>query len=207
MLWLVPLALAVIGGVTAGTGAGAPARIIDRTFVCTPSASYGGAPNLDVVTSPRGGILLHGTVRAISVGYVGVSSGADVATSDLVIVRARTQERYQQQPQPPGVYVNAPRCSRVRTTVPLSPRGLPGPPVRFGTEGKCAVRGRVLVRVRTVLQAPTSWLPAEPPYAGARRNVVAAKVAIRSQRSHEPLGLIELDSAGKTKLWTSGACS
>ena len=165
------------------------------------------ARDLDVVASPRGDKFLRGTVYAISVGYIGVSSGPDASGSDLVIARSHTQERYQQQPQAPGVYVNARRCSRVRTMVPLSPRGLPGPPVRFSTEGKCSLLGRVLVRVRAVLQSPTSWLPAAPPYVGARRDVVEATVAVRRERTRRPLALIQLGRSGTTKLWTAPACS
>jgi hypothetical protein len=206
---LVPLGMAAVAAVVAPVqlDAATPTRIVDRTFVCTPYALYGGTRDLDVVTSPRNGPLLVGTVRAVSVGYIGVSSGAGVPSSDLVIVRARTQERFQQQPQAPGVYANAGRCSRVRTTVRLSPRGLPGPPVRFGTNGECAVRGRVLVRVRAVLQSPTSWLPAVPPYVGARKDVLEATVAVRSERTRRPIALIQLGRSGTTKLWTSPGCS
>jgi hypothetical protein len=204
------LTLTTVGGTTAGVesqSSPAASRIIDRTLVCTPFALYGGVRDLDVVASPRGDKLLRGTVYAISVGYIGVSSGPDASGSDLVIARSHTQERYQQQPQAPGVYVNARRCSRVRTMVPLSPRGLPGPPVRFSTEGKCSLRGRVLVRLRAALQSPTSWLPAAPPYVGARREVVEATVAVRRESTRRPIALIQLGRSGTTKLWTAPACS
>lgn len=203
------LAAAAVAAVVASAevGASAPSRIVDRTLVCTPVQIGGGVRDLDVVTSPRNGPLLVGTVRAVSVGYIGVFSGAHVPDADLVVVRARTQERYQQQPQPPGVYANFRRCSRARATVPLSPRGLPGPATRFGTKGECSVRGRVLMRVRAVLQSPTSWLPAAAPYAGARKDVVEATIAIRSERTRRPIALIQLGRAGTTKLWTAPGCA
>jgi hypothetical protein len=191
----------------ADDGATAPSRIVDRTLVCTPVQLGGGVRDLNVVTSPRNGPLLVGTVRAVSVGYIGVFSGAHVPDADLVVVRARTQERYQQQPQPPGVYANFRRCSRARATISLSPRGLPGPPVEFGTHGECGVRGRVLVRVRAVLQSPTSWLPAVAPYAGARKDVLSATIALRSERTRRPIALIQLGRSGTTRLWTSAGCS
>jgi len=204
---LVPFGVAVVAAVaSAQVEAATPTRVVDRTLVCTPYALYGGVRDLDLVTSPRDGPLLVGTVRAVSVGYIGVSSGAGVPTSDLVIVRRRTQERFQQQPQAPGVYANVGRCSRARERVPLSSRGLPGPPVRFGTQEECGVRGRVLVRVRAVLQSPTSWLPAAPPYVGARKDVVEATLAVRSERTRRPIALIQLGREGTTKLWTSAGC-
>jgi hypothetical protein len=190
----------------AEVGGGAPSRIVDRTLVCTPFALYGGMRDLDVITSPRGGPLLRGTVRAISVGYISVGSGPG-SSADLVVVRASPQERYQQQTQAPGVYANARRCSRTQMSVPLSPRGLAGPPVRYATSDDCGVRGRVLVRVRALLESPTSWLGSSGPYAGARKDVLEGTIAIRSERTRRPLALLQLDRSGKTKLWTSAECA
>jgi hypothetical protein len=187
-------------------GSGAPARVVDRTFVCTPSALYGGVGDLDLISSPRDGPLLRGTVRAISTGYIGIGSGADAQASDLVTVRARTQERYQQEPQAPGVYMNARRCTRARSAIPLRPQGLPGPPVRFGSAPACPIRGRVLIRVRASLESPTSWLPSAPPYAGVRKNVVEATLAVRSERTRKPIGFIQLARSGTTKLWAAPGC-
>jgi hypothetical protein len=65
----------------------------------------------------------------------------------------------------------------------------------------------VLVRVRATLESPTSWLPATPTSAGARKNVVEASIAVRTEGTDRPLGLIELNRSGETKLWTSSACS
>ena len=198
--------VALIAVAAAELGAGAPSRIVDRTLVCTPFTLHGGLRDLDVITSPRGGPLLRGTVRAISVGYIAVGSGPG-SSADLVLVRASPQERYQQQTQAPGVYSNARRCSRTQASVPLSSRGLAGPPVRYATSDDCSVRGRVLVRVRAVLESPTSWLGTRGPYAGARKNVLEGTIAIRSERTRRPLALLQLDRSGKTKHWTAAACS
>jgi len=203
---LVAASVAVLGTATE-TGLSAASRIVDRTFLCTPFSLAGGVRDLDIISSPRDGPLLRGTVRATSTGFIGIASGPDTSASDLVIVRARTQERYQQQPQAPGVYANVRRCTRVRRAVSLLPRGLPGPPIRYGTDPHCSVRGRVLIRVRATLESPTSWLPATPTSAGARKNVVEASIAVRTERNDRPLGLIALNRSGETKLWASAGCS
>jgi hypothetical protein len=64
----------------------------------------------------------------------------------------------------------------------------------------------VLVRVRAVLQSPTSWLPAVAPYAGARKDVLEATIAVRSERARRPIAFVQLGRAGTTKLWTSAGC-
>jgi hypothetical protein len=196
----------LIATATAEVGGGAPSRIVDRTLVCTPFALSAGLRDVDVITSPRGGPLLRGTVRADSVGYIALGSGAG-SSADLVLVRARPQERYQQQPQAPGVYANTRRCSRAKASLPLSPRGLAGSPVKYASSDECGVRGRVLVRVRAVLESPTSWLGASGPYAGARKNVLEGMIAIRSERTRRPLAVLQLDRSGETKLWTSASCT
>jgi hypothetical protein len=65
----------------------------------------------------------------------------------------------------------------------------------------------VLVRLRAVLEAPTLWGRAARPYFGARRNVVEATIAIRSERNRRPIALLKLDRAGETRLWVSPTCS
>jgi hypothetical protein len=44
-------------------------------------------------------------------------------------------------------------------------------------------------------------------YDGARRQVVEAAVAVRSERTGKPVAFVELGRAGKTRLWTSPGCS
>jgi hypothetical protein len=102
--------------------------------------------------------------------------------------------------------VNARSCTATRNTVPLSSRGLPGPPIEFNQEAECLLRGRVLVRVRAVLNAPASWRPAGDGYAGARANVVEAALAVRSARTRKPLAFIQLRAQGKTRSWISPGC-
>jgi hypothetical protein len=190
--------------VAAGTSEGAPSPIVDRTFSCT----VGTLSQLDVTTSPRGSIGAGGRSDDVSPGYVSVGSGAARGVfDDLVFARARTEARRSATPFPPGVYADVRRCIRARASVPLSSRGLPGPPVRFNTDADCAVGGRVLVRLRAVLEGPAPWGRSERPYFGARRNVVEATIAIRSDRGRRPIALLALDRKGETRLWVSSNCS
>jgi hypothetical protein len=213
--WLVPVALAAIAALSPQSTSGAPVRVVDRTFRCAPLPLVSGLRDLDVATAPRGATFTRGAVRATSTGYVGTGSGVEDFGSDLVSVRARSQTRYEQRPLPPGVsdvpfppgvYASLRRCVATRASVPLSPQGLAGAPVAYATEGECAVRGRVLVRVRAVLQSPAPWRRQDRQVVGARRNVVEAAIAVRNQRTRRPIAFMELGRSGTTKLWTSSAC-
>jgi hypothetical protein len=182
--------------------------VIDRTFRCTLAPLYGGLRELDVTAKPNGSLGSGGRSDDVSPGYVSVGSGpASGVFDDLVFARTRFEERASGNPFPPGVYVDVRRCIAARVSLSLSAKGLPGPPVRFGTDADCEIRGRVLVRVRATLEAPTSWRAADRPYFGARRNVVEATIAVRSERTRRAIGLLTLDRAGETRLWASSECT
>jgi hypothetical protein len=194
--------------VATGPAQAASAPVVDRTFRCTLAPLYRGLGQLDVTAKPHGAHGRSPFTRDISTGYIGVGSGPAVGReSDLVNASSRLEVRTSNPPLPPGVFANARRCISARASFPLSAKGLPGPPVRFDTDADCEIRGRVLVRVRAVLEAPTSWRAAEPPYVGARRNVLAATIAVRSERTRRPIGLLTLDRAGETRLWAAPHCS
>lgn len=194
--------------IAAGSTEGAPSPVVDRTFSCTVGVLGGGMRQLDVTTSPRGSLGAGGRSDDVSPGYISLGSGeARGVFDDLVLARSRTEARRSATPFPPGVYADVRRCTRTRASVPLSPKGLPGPPVRFNTDADCEVRGRVLVRLRAVLEAPAPWGRSERPYFGARRNVVEATIAIRSERGRRPIALVALDRTGETRLWVSSNCS
>jgi hypothetical protein len=209
------LVLAVGSAATLGAGVRSQAtpaagRVFDRTFRCRPGVVYGGVRQLDVTAKPRGSLGNGGRSDDVSPGYVSLGSGpASGPFDDLVFARSRFEERgvAPGNPFPPGVYADVRRCATTRVSMPLSPKGLPGPPVRFDQEADCEVRGRVLVRLRAVLEAPTRWRPATPPYTGARRNVVEVKIAVRSERTRRPIALLALDPGGETRLWVSSGCS
>jgi hypothetical protein len=199
----------VVAAAPTSPGEGAPSRIVDRTFRCALAPLYGGLRELDVTAKPNGSLGSGGRSDDVSPGYVSVGSGpASGVFDDLVFARARFEERGVAPGNPfsPGVYVDVRRCIAARVSLPLSAKGLPGPPVRFGTDADCEIRGGVLVRVRAVLEAPTSWRAADRPYFGARRNVVEAKIAVRSERTRRAIGLLTLDRAGETRLWVASHC-
>jgi hypothetical protein len=201
-------ALAAVTAAAAPAGIDAPSRIVDRTSVCTPIA-YGGIGDLDVFANPPEDLNFDRPISA----YLIVRTGGSRPDTNLVLVRRRSQVRYPglTDPQavggPGGVFAHSQRCASTRVRVALSSKGLPGPPIRFEKDVDCPVRGRVLVRVRAVLQAPAEWRRAERPYVGARQSVAGASVAVRSQRTGAPIAFMQLDKAGNSKLWFSPNCS
>lgn len=186
----------------AGSGGLAQSRIVDRTFVCTPMA-IAGVRDLDLWASPPR------TDPWIIPAYLVARTGTTLPTSDLVFVRAQAQGRIgwtSPSPGLAGVYAHARRCTPSRAVVPLSSKGLPGPPAGWFSEVSCSLRGRVLVRVRALLAAPAQWRRADETYLGAQKRIVEASLAVRSQRTGEPLALMKVDSAGRTRLWTAPRC-
>jgi hypothetical protein len=187
----------------------ATSRIVDRTFRCTPSilAGGGGLRDLDLVSRPRGAHEFIGWQNpAPSPGYVGVGTGGHNPTAELVAVRADAWERFRNRRVPEGVYASAARCAPTRISVPLSSTGLTGPPVRWSEDTSCPISGRLLVRVRAVLQSTAAWQRIDGTYIGARRTVAEAKLAVRTERSRRPIALLELTKSGQTRLWTSSTC-
>ena len=178
-------------------------RTIDRTFRCVP-VTLGGLRSFDVHVIP------HGTkeqfLQEPSPGFAGVSSGPWAPRSELVSIRARAWQRYRATRSAPGLYASTRRCVSSSTSVALSARGLPGPPVRWRERATCSTGGRVLVRVRAVLESNAPWRQAGR-YVGARSNVVEAALAMRSGRTGKPIAYIELDRSGKTTFWHSSHCT
>jgi hypothetical protein len=198
---LAVLASAVTAG---GEGAGVAVRVVDRTFACTLYRPPGGAGDLDVsvtteLNDPRSG--WRGPA------HIELQSGADLLDNNLVYVRAKAGTPFGGRTFPPGAFANTKRCTASRATVPLSPKGLPGPPVRWSTGTECRVRGRALVRVRAVLRSPALWRPFQSPYAGVRTEVVAATMAVRGERGRAPVVFAELSRAGGMRFFSSGACT
>jgi hypothetical protein len=139
-------------------------------------------------------------------GYVSVNSGPEAPGSQLVYVVSRPSSRTAGYLERAGVYANVRRCSPSRAVVPLTSRGLQGPPARWSTDISCELPERVLVRVRAQLQSPATWGSAGSGLAGVRRSVVQASVAIRGEKSRRPIAYFEMDKAGKTSLWSSSSC-
>jgi hypothetical protein len=181
--------------------AAAPETTFDRTFSCKPP--YG---SFDVVASPHGAIEVIGATF-ISSGYVRLTwgSGGDVL-SDLGAI-AHTGHRTSSTSFPAVAYVSSRRCVASRAFVPLAAIGLPGPAVRFSSEDECLVPGRVLVRVRARLAAPSTWRRVGTAFAGVRGRLRQAAIAAREQATGKPLAFAQLDRAGMTTVWTSARCT
>jgi hypothetical protein len=184
-------------------------RTVDRTFLCRPVA-FGGLGDLDVLATPPGDLNYNRPISA----YLLLSSGGSEPDSNLVFVRARSQPKYAGRTDqvayggPGGVFAHAGRCAPARKRIVLSSSGLPGPPTLFERQLDCPVRGRVLVRVRATLRAPSTWRKrVYGAYAGAPQAVDTASLAVRSERTGAPITYMELDAKGATKFWYSGNCS
>ncbi len=192
----------VVALASIGSGTSAPSRTVDRTFVCTPLLA-GGARELDLWASPPRDD--PWTIPA----YLVARTGTTLPSEDLVYVRARTQGKIGWTSPfsgPGGVYAHSRRCSPARASVALSSKGLPGTPTGWYSPVSCTLRGRVLVRVRALLSAPAGWGRAGPLFQGARKDVLEASLAIRSERTGEPLAFMTLNRAGETRLWSSSRC-
>jgi hypothetical protein len=201
---VVALALASLVRPNGGGGSSfePAARVIDRAFLCTPTALSNGSRELTFDAVP-----VSATERFAqdpSPGFIGVRSGGWGPAYDLLSIRAHRWQRFGRTTTSwQGVYANTARCASSRRSVPLSPKGLPGPPIQWQERERCVVPGRVLVRFRAALQSPALWRRISPSHVGARSNVVGAALALRSERTGNPIAYMELDRAGKTKLWYS----
>ena len=173
-------------------------RVVDRTFSC-PVARFS---TLNVWASspwfpPQDAEMFK--------GYLALTSGPN-PTRPLAYVRQRSRPAGGY-PSQSGVYARTGAgCATTRAAVPLTAAGLPGPPVQWPAVAKCRVRGRVLVRVRAVIQSAGVWQRVNPTYTGARGNVVEATVAVRSQVDGRPLALVKVDRQSRTRLWSSARC-
>jgi hypothetical protein len=203
---LVPLGMVAIAAMVAALqlDAATPSRVVDRTFRCTPSSLAPGLREIDVLAIPVGERWTGSQQENPSPGYISLNSGGWRLGSELVAVRARPWQRFAVSGAP-GVYAQA-SCRPARHSLPLSSKGLPGPPTRWRDNVSCSLSGRVLVRVRAVLDNPASWQRVNQTHFGAVRNVAEAKIAVRAEKTRRPLALLELDSRGETKLWTSAGC-
>ena len=173
---------------------------MDRTFSCTPSTLFAGLRDLDVDSSP-----LYKDPTVTTPAHLVIRSGTENTAGQLVTVRARSW-RYLGNAYPGGVFASSRRCVQTAAKPPLAQKGLPEPPTVWFKSVECQVRGKVLVRVRAVLASAVQWRRQDATLMGARTSVVSAKVALREQRSGEPVADAELDG-DKTRLWFSPGCS
>ena len=204
---LVAIAIGGHVGLDAQASAIQDSRSVDRTFRCTPVALAARLRDVDVDAIPKGAREKYNPGQPRSPGFIGIGTGSYAAASELVAVRARRWWRFETGQGPEGVWVARRRCAESPATVALSPRGLPPPSIRWAEHGTCLVRGGILVRVRATLERPTSWASdQEGANVGAWGNVQTAALAVRSARTGRPVAYVELDRAGRTRLWFSADC-
>ncbi len=173
----------------------APGRTVDRTLLCSTVSVFG-----DRFAR------VDGSAAKTSVGFPARASVATGAAGTIESL-AGAEEGPSSGRTTGNVYFSRKRCRDVRTTVPLTARGLPGPPVRFDQMLRCTSGARVLVRVRAILDRPVRWR-----VGGQARdlllasgNLSSAALAVRTEAG-KPLAFVSI-RAGKLKQYTSGACS
>jgi hypothetical protein len=160
-----------------------------------------------VIASPRGD-RAYATARTTSSGYLALNTGSLGNRANLVHVRARLEKSglANVAAQPQGVYAGAGRCFLSRKSVPLSSKGLVGPPVMWAKDYSCTVGGRLVVRVRAEIPSSSGWRRTDSDFFGVRTNVTKAALAVRSEKTGKQLAFMTMDAAGKTKLWVAPGC-
>jgi hypothetical protein len=158
--------------------AAAPAKVFDRTLVCTTGD---GGPGIYGAPGPR---------ADRTPGGVGVSR--NFTGGSLPLVAAGTRD---------GAYIDKQHCKRSANRVPLTRKGLPGPPAGVGSV-KCPV-GRVLVRLRY------TYVPgSHPPQSEVGGRLISAAIAVRSYRTLKPLAFADLTAhGGKLQLFSAASCT
>jgi hypothetical protein len=191
----------VIGHWTAPASAveAATFRSIDVTMLCTTVTQFG-IREVSVGAVPR--IVTPTWDRPASVHAWTGSAGA---TESLAGAEARGQSG---RPRG-GVFLHRVRCSATRAQIPLSARGLPGPPTLHQRSFDCGATRRVIVRVRATLKTPGPWeiLGERRELRGIRRDVTSAAIAVRTWPGKKPLGFTLFDAREQTKLWIASGCS
>jgi hypothetical protein len=172
------IAVGAVALIAAAAGeAATPPKVFDRTLVCT---SGDGGPRISgqptrLSDRTGGGVLLERTFTG--------------GTEEIFWIDSRW-----------GVHIDRQQCKRSANKVPLTRKGLPGPPMQIGAV-KCPV-GKVLLRVRY------TYVPAAHPTnteVGGR--MISTEVAIRSYGTLKPLAYAKLTANGKTlRLYSAYSC-
>ena len=191
-LALVAVALAV--PLSAGAQSVVTTTVIDRTLVCSTVSDFGKRLLRVGMAAPKS--LATGdtpAVASLSTGSGGLIKALAGLAAGPGFGRATG-----------SVYYSRRLCRATAKKVPLTARGLPGPPVLFDQSLKCNAGARVLVRVRAAIDRRVLWRTTRD-LLEARGNSSTAAVAVRTE-SGKPLAYGTLES-GKTRLWTAGRCS
>jgi len=176
------VAVALATSSRAETAAPSVARVDDRTVVCATQI-VAGVRKFSIYFQPWQPP--SATQSQGSAALVNMTSGFR-STENLALVSASAGPRALAR-----VRTHRHRCSRSKSQVPLSSRGLAGPPVRYQTSVDCTLPGRVLARARVVSD-------------GTR--VTRADVAVRMERSGNPIAYVRITESGSGAFWVSPRC-
>lgn len=211
------VAVAFVAQTSAGAPQAAPARVIDRTMLCSTLPIGGGLYQFEVraqegirqdrtawrslaFAAARSGHVTIGPARLenslawAGAGRVSPTTSLDHETRDPYLARTHGT-----------LALNQELCSRSSARVRLTARGLQGgPPGRFGEEYDCPAPRRVLVRLRATVRS------GEPIYhdrhfVKTRATLQSAYLAIRT-RSGKPLAFAAVFESGKARLFTASSC-
>jgi hypothetical protein len=211
-------ASAFVAGGSATTSA-APARVIDRTFVCSIGHIAGGR---EIEIHARSGFR---SLQNPSQWQMLPSAEVGPLGRYLVSISAgRPREKHRDNPSDNGPFgsrlaVVATSCKVARASVSLSARGLTGGPAsQLGEVYDCPTprsptpRKQILVRVRAVFRTPTSLRQrggydqrAWSTSGTVRESPREASFAVRT-RGGKPLALAAVFESGKARLFTAPSC-
>jgi hypothetical protein len=195
----------------------APARVIDRTMLCSTLPIGGGLYQFEVraqegirqsrttwrslaFAAARSGHVtigpaqLENSLAWAGAGRVSSETSLDHETRDPYLAKTHGT-----------LALNQKLCSRSSARVRLTARGLDGgPPGQFGQEYDCPAPRRVLVRLRATVRT------GEPIYRDrhfvkTRAALQSAYLAIRT-RSGKPLAFAAVFESGKARLLTATSC-
>jgi predicted aconitase with swiveling domain len=151
-------------------------RVLDRTLVCAM-----GQGSVNVGASPDAGV---------TPGVVTVTGNSTGGTFPFVSIDTDR-----------GAYIDARHCRSTSIRVPLTPKGLPGPPAVTNTDAACPTPGRVLVRIRY------EYLPGPHAkgYVGGRLR--SASLAVRLYKTKRPLAFAKLTLNGtRSQFFSAASC-
>jgi hypothetical protein len=192
-----------VGGETAAT----PARIIDRTLLCS-TLLQAGAREITVYATAAvpgqkepGGSVTDPSSLKQKLPEVSLSTGSFDPTGGLARITAGGRVGR----APRTFSIDREHCSPSRTRIPLSARGLDGGAASpFGDSYECFPPRRILVRARAIFRSPTLlrqssegfWTPTP-----VNRGYLAARTP-----SGKPLVFAEVRESGAARLFVAPGC-
>jgi hypothetical protein len=191
----------------------APARVIDRTFVCESGLVGGGR---EIELRARSGFRsLQNPSQWQMLPSVGLSTRGDLTSISAGEPREkRANDPNDFGPFGSGLSVGATSCKPARASVRLSARGLSGGAAsQLGDTYDCPAPWKVLVRVRGVFPVPTSlrlnrhydsraWRTSFRPAESPREAYFAVQT-----RGGKALAFAAAFGSGKARLFTAPSCT